>query len=551
LDQKIIALAFVAILVLGGGYVIFFNNPGGNQVVTATIKGKVTDSNSTVLSGVSVSAGGKTSVTGNDGLYSFTLDKGTYNVEAKKTGYDTKTGSVSATEAKTYVLNFTLTLTKPKEVVLKVLTRHGSDITYNSKIAFLASDVAKKYNIVDIKWYGISGTLWVDTIKLSQDFDVAWGGGPVLFDVLMNERLLAPLSGNEINVVLNQLPSEIGGMPLKRVKNNTILWAGAAISSFGFTLNKEYLTRENLPDPTKWIDLASEVYASTLPNPSVGTADALKSTSNTRIFEIILQGYGWNEGWKILTRMGANSRIYDMSELVRDSAISGNIGVGTTIDFYGYTAQLENPELCKYILPEDGTLINPDPIALLKTSPNAEAAQAFITWCLSTEGQKVWLIPTINRMPANPAVFNTTEGLQRADLKEIYELTKQAAVIPFSDDVATSYENSLMNYYSATIVRSQLKLVDFWMKLTSAYKSGKITKPQYDGFILKLGNPEYLEFIDPISGLKQKFTEVYAISINSQMGSDATYRTKIVDAIVSAAETRYDSFVNELNQLTG
>jgi len=469
----------------------------------------------------------------------------------KKMGYDTKTSSLSAPEGKTYVLNFTLSLTKPKEVILKVLTRHSSDITYNSKTAFLTSEIAKKYNIIDIKWYGISGTLWVDAIKLSNDFDIAWGGGPVLFDVLMNEKLLSPLTSNEIKSVLSQLPVEIGGMPLKRVKNSETMWAGAAISSFGFTLNKQYLKNENLPEPRKWMDLASEIYATTLPNPSIGTADALKSTSNTRIFEIILQGYGWNEGWQLLTRMGANSRIYDQSELVRDAAITGNIGIGTTIDFYGYTAQLENPELCKYILPEDGTLINPDPIALINTSPNPDAAQAFITWCLSIEGQKVWLIPTINRMPANPAVFNTTEGKLRPDLKEIYEITKEAAVITFSDDIATSYENSLMNYYSATIVRSQIKLTDFWMKLSSAYKSGKITKTQFNEFILKFGNPQHLEFIDPISGQKQKFTETFAISINSQMGSDASFRTKMVDAILKAAETQYDTFVNELKQITG
>ena len=59
-----------------------------------------------------------------------------------------------------------------------------------------------------------------------------------------------------------------------------------------------------------------------------------------------------------MVRKGANSRIYDQSGLVRDAAIQGTIGVGTTIDFYGYTAQLKNPEFCKYVLPADGTIVN-------------------------------------------------------------------------------------------------------------------------------------------------------------------------------------------------
>ena len=367
----------------------------------------------------------------------------------------------------------------------------------------------------------------------------------------MNEGLLAPLKGTEMDLVLSQLPSTIGGMPLKRVKNNDVLWAGAAISSFGFTINKQYLANEQLPEPSSWADIANETYAITLPNPSIGTADALLSTSNTRIFQIILQRYGWSSGWRLLTRMAANSRIFDKSESVRDATITGTVGVGTTIDFYGYTAQLENSELCKYILPSDGTIINPDPIALVKTSPNAEAAAAFIAWHLSAEGQKVWLIDTINRMPANPAVFDTPEGLKRTDLKAIYEKTKSTITVDFSDPLALSYENSLMYYYNAALVRPQLKLTDVWMKMTQAYATDKITKTQFNGLVAKLGDPIKLEFIDPATNAKQTFTEDFAKSINDKIGSDSTYQTKIRDAILKASEAQYDAIGAELKGLTG
>jgi len=42
----------------------------------------------------------------------------------------------------------------------------------------------------------------------------------------------------------------------------------------------------------------------------------------------------------------------------------------------------------------------------------------------------------INRLPVNPAVFNTTEGLARPDLEEVYEMTKTALTIEFSDEEA-------------------------------------------------------------------------------------------------------------------
>ena len=414
----------------------------------------------------------------------------------------------------------------------------------------MESEYAKKYNIVDIRWLPVGSTLWVDTITRTGDIDIGWGGGPVLFDIVHREGLLAQLTSDEVEGVLADIPDEVSGVPMMRRDDGEVYWVGAAISSFGFTTNIQYLEEENLPEPSMWIDLANETYAVTLPTPSVGTADATKSTSNTRMFEIILQAQGWQGGWKLLTLKGANSRIYDRSESVRDGVIIGEIAVGTTIDFYGYTAQLENPGICKYILPKDGTIVNADPIALLTTSPNAEAAQSFIAWVLSPEGQKPWLSPKINRLPINPKVFDTPEGLERADLKEIYDLTHEALVIPFSDDLSISYEYSLMYFYHATLVRAQLKLTDTWMELTQAEFDGEITHAQFLELVDKLSDPHLLEFNDPVSGGTATFTEGYAQSINEKMMTDSTFRTQMVDEWMEAAEERYDSVLAELKTLT-
>ena len=128
-----------------------------------------------------------------------------------------------------------------------------------------------------------------------------WGGGPVLFDIVHREGLLAQLTSDEVVGVLADIPDEVGGVPMMRRDDGEVYWVGAAISSFGFTINIQYLEEENLPEPSMWTDLANETYAVTLPTPSVGTADATKSTSNTRMFEIILQAQGWQGGWKLLT----------------------------------------------------------------------------------------------------------------------------------------------------------------------------------------------------------------------------------------------------------
>lgn len=245
--------------------------------------------------------------------------------------------------------------------------------------------------------------------------------------------------------------------------------------------------------------------------------------------------------------MAANAAIYDQSGLVRDAVMRADIGVGITIDFYGYTAQLQVPA-CKYILPKDGTIVNGDPIALLVTSKHQEAALAFIMWVLSPEGQKVWLDENINRLPINPEVFDTPEGQARSDLKEQYYATLEATTIEFSDELALSYENSLMWFFHATLVEAQDKLREAWMKLVEAKTTGKITSEQFKQLIDELANPLKLEFTDPVSGEVKTFTMEYAQQINADL-RNPEFKMQIVKAWRDAAIQRYDAVISMLESL--
>lgn len=443
-----------------------------------------------------------------------------------------------------------------EKVVLRVITRHPYDILDVAKAKFLKSGIAKKYHIVDIRWLPIDPSEWIDTIeafakKPGREIDVAWGGGPTLFDMLTMHGLLAPLSSSEIMKVLKVIPERIAGAPMvRRDKQGRIVWVAAAISSFGFTINRQKLKEYGLPIPKMWRDLASPIFAITLPIPSVGVADATRSTSNTRMYEIILQIYGWTKGWEIITLMGANARIYDESGLVRDAVIRGDIAVGITIDFYGYTAQLQNPKQCLYVIPQDGSTVNGDPIALLKSSRHKEAAQAFIAWVLSPEGQTVWMHPNINRMPVNPRVFGTEEGKRRADLKRAYEATLKASTINFSDQLALSYEEAMRWFFFATITQAHKKLQEVWREIALAYLKGKINEKQLNKLIDDLANPTKIRFKEPLTGKVLTFSQEVAQKINSNM-FNADYRNNVVSQWTKAALQRYSKALEELKELIG
>jgi len=196
-------------------------------------------------------------------------------------------------------------------------------------------------------------------------------------------------------------------------------------------------------------------------------------------------------GWKILTLMAANAEVYSGSADVRDGVIRGEIAVGITIDFYGYTAKFVNPK-CEYIIPKGETIVNGDPIALVKGAKNPKAAQAFIAWVL-TEGQEVWY-PTINRMPSNPKVFETPRGKNRTDLYEAYQATLKTKGIAFNDTLALMYERVMQWYFKATLVEVNDRLKEAWIKLLSLYFKGKIDESKFNEYVNILGAP--LKFIE-------------------------------------------------------
>ncbi|MEM1509593.1 MAG: ABC transporter substrate-binding protein [Thermofilaceae archaeon] len=431
-----------------------------------------------------------------------------------------------------------------KSVQLVVISRHPTEILVKARRMFLSSDVAKKYNITDLKTVGLPPGLWESYIT-GEKADVAWGGGPTLFDSLFQRGLLAPLTSKAAIEAATQVPDEIMGVPMKRMKNGEIYWVAAAISSFGFTVNHVRLRDYNLPVPRSWSDLASPTLGKTLVEfnePALAIADPTQSTSHTRMYEIILQRYGWNEGWRLLTLMAANAEIYPGSGDARDAVIQGDAAAAITIDFYGYTAKYINPD-CEYIVPEGESIVNGDPIALVIGSENPEAAQAFIAWVL-TEGQKIWLDPEINRLPANPRVFETPEGSSRVDLKEAYERALETPSIEFNDTLALSYEPVMQWYFRATLVEVKDYLRAVWKALLANYFSGKLSESEYQKYVDAITAP--LNFTDPLTSENVTFTQDYAISICEKFQSDAAFKDVLITMWKRAAIDRYSTVLKSL-----
>ncbi len=455
-------------------------------------------------------------------------------------------------------LEYLKSLPHPTGVTLTIITRHENTILQKTIEKFLNSDIAKELGIENIQPIFAGPELWESYIQKGLEkkrpIDVAWGGGPTLFNYIDSKGYIEPLDNTthpEFNAVLyemEKLPKILAGAPTYKVGDDGYVhWIGAAVSSFGFTVNHQMIDQYGIPMPRKWVDLTKPEYAKYLPQvPLTGIADPTKSTSNTRMYEIILQAYGWDEGWKVLTLMAANAKIYDSSSGVRDAVIRGEIAVGITIDFYGYTAMHQNPQ-CEYIIPENESIVNADPIAILKNTRYPVQAAAFVAWVLSEYGgQQIWLDPDINRLPINTRVFDTPLGQERQDLYQAFQTASQSGIIQFNETLSGLTERAMQYYFKATLVNAHPDLQSTWAAIAQAYLNGQINDLEYNYLINELTKP--FTFKDPLTGTDTTFTLEYAIKINDELSKGEIYQA-LMSEWEDGARTRYEKTYNDLEKI--
>ena len=120
--------------------------------------------------------------------------------------------------------------------------------------------------------------------------------------------------------------------------------------------------------------------------------------------ETILQGEGWDKGWRTVKEMAGNFRnVTERSFGVPEAVNSGQVGVGIVIDFFAFSAQAAGFPV-KFNYPTVTTVV-PANIGIVANAPNTAAAQAFVDFLLSPAGQEVLLDPGIRRLPVLPATY--------------------------------------------------------------------------------------------------------------------------------------------------
>ncbi|MAJ72478.1 hypothetical protein CMK13_05690 [Candidatus Poribacteria bacterium] len=310
-------------------------------------------------------------------------------------------------------------------------------------------------------------------LKDGINIDLLFGGGTDAFMKLAEMGFLEAYKLPEKQLM--GLPTDMNGIP---VYDSQYRWYGAALSSFGVMHNEALRTRLRLPRVSNWKDLTNPRLIG-----RVGAADPRESGSAHMIYEIILQGYGWQDGFSILTQLAGNVRGFSAgSNAIPKDVVAGQVIYGMAIDFYAYgaIAQQSDPNRIQYTLPPDATVIAPDSIAILKGAPNKKIAEMFVTYVMSKAGQKLWLLRDTD--PEGPKIKG---GLNRASvLPFLYDELGDRSVVsnPFEstltpiqyDPVKGSSRTKVLNdLMGALLIDQHKELVKTWRAIHKSKNEDK------------------------------------------------------------------------------
>ena len=369
----------------------------------------------------------------------------------------------------------------------------------------------------------------------SPEADVWWGGGLDAFMIAESEDLLASFynsSDPEWVAINDSIPAELFGLPLKDLsdEHGKYTWWGSALSGFGIMYNKLYLQQHGLPEPKDWIDLANPVYKGhiTLTPPS-------KSGSNHMIVEIILQAYGWEEGWSIITKIAANVREYqEKSYHVPGLVGEGEYGIAPVIDFYAFGQIADKgPDVIGFIYPPGGngshTVINPDSIAILKNAPHPDLAYEFMNLVLSYDGQKLLFQSPINRLPVRPDVY--------AEAPEGYFNPFEAnlTLMSYDSDLGSNRWEIVNNLFDVLLVNRHSELVSAWSGILSA--NATLNDAARAGYDVSTGREKLKEALSYLTAMP--VDEAWVSENYEEFNENETFREIVIAEWDAFAVSKY------------
>ncbi len=326
--------------------------------------------------------------------------------------------------------------------------------------------------------------------------DVYWTPAQRNFVMLAKEGAF-----HKLDIELQGLPKKIGGFQISDTEG---YYVAHETAGYGMAYHPAELERLHLPVPTDWKTLTDPAFDGRvmLPIPSkVGYAPILIDT--------LLQSYGWEQGWQVLSQIAANAVLADAgATFISDDVGSGRVAVGMTIDFFAVSA-IANGKPLRFTYPER-VGYSPAHVGIFKETTNLKGARAFASFVLSDEGQQLLFHPDIRKLPVRPSVyakkpqgyFDPFAAAQRAtyDYDVASGLQHQDVVSALFDALITRHHTELKAMHqalrraeqksSADVRLAEARIHAYWLPLSLAQINDATLQ---QSFIKRDGKTESIE----------------------------------------------------------
>jgi iron(III) transport system substrate-binding protein len=340
---------------------------------------------------------------------------------------------------------------------LVIVTSFSKDLTTPLTQAFEKKHPGTK---VDVQNRNSAAAIAFIREARSNPPDIFWASAPDAFEVLKKNSLLQKYAPKA-----QGLADKVGGYP---VNDPAGFYTGFAASGYGIMYNTRYLRANNLPVPREWDDLKKPVYFG-----HVGISAPSRSGTTHLTVETILQGEGWQKGWATLLEIGGNlAQVSDRSFGVPDAVNSGQYGVGIVIDFFGLSAKASGFPV-EFVYPSVTTIV-PANVGIIANAKNQKAAEAFVEFLLSDEGQQILLDPKIQRLPVRPAAYEKAPAGYPNPFKD----SKLGAGVSFDADLSEGRYEVVNSLYDRLVTFRLQELNAAWKAIHDAeYKLGVLISP--------------------------------------------------------------------------
>jgi len=204
--------------------------------------------------------------------------------------------------------------------------------------------------------------------------DVVYLGG-IASDAAKNAGVLQPYKP----VGWDQIPSDL--------KDPDGHWFSVHSGTMGFFVNTAALG--SVPVPTSWADLLKPEYKG-----MVGYLDPTSAAvGQLGVMAVNLAMGGSYDNLdpaiKYFNELAENDPIVP-KQTSYARVVSGEIPILLDYDFNAYRAQYTDQAPVAFVIPQEGTVVMPYVIGLVKDAPNAENGQKILDFVLSPESQKMW-----------------------------------------------------------------------------------------------------------------------------------------------------------------